>query len=39
MVFPVMDKGKKDKDHWPAIREKLVEIGTKIYSKIKDSDI
>lgn len=39
IVFPVMDKGKKDKEHWPVIREKLTKIGTEIYDKIKESNI
>ena len=36
--FPVLDKGKKDRDDWPEIREKLVSMGTDIYNKINESD-
>lgn len=39
IVFPVMDKGKKDKEHWSEMREKLTKTGTEIYDKIKESDI
>ena len=39
VVFPVMDKGKKDKEHWSMIREKLTRLGTEIYNRIKESDI
>ncbi|MBT3255800.1 MAG: hypothetical protein HN366_04975 [Deltaproteobacteria bacterium] len=39
IIFPVLDKGKKDRDHWPDIREKLTTIGEAVYSKIKESDI
>lgn len=39
VLFPVLDKGKKDKEHWPEIREKLTSLGVKIYDKIKDSDL
>ena len=38
VVFPVLDKGKKDRDDWPEIREKLVSMGTDIYNKINESD-
>lgn len=37
--FPVLDKGKKDQDHWDEIREKLVAMGTDIYNKINESDL
>ena len=37
--FPVLDKGKKDQDDWPEIREKLVCMGTDIYNRINESDI
>jgi hypothetical protein len=37
--FPVLDKGKKDPEHWPEIREKLVARGTDIYNKIDSSDV
>lgn len=33
--YPVLDKGKKDRDAWPEIREKLVSMGTDILSTIK----
>lgn len=40
VVFPVLnDKGKKDRDDWPEIREKLVSMGTDIYNRINESDI
>lgn len=38
IVFPVLDKGKKDRDDWPEIREKLVGMGTDIYNRINESD-
>ncbi len=37
--FPVLDKGKKDHEDWPEIREKLVSMGTDIYNRINESDI
>ncbi len=36
--FPVIDKGKKDRDDWPEIREKLLNMGTDIYNRIDASD-
>ena len=36
--FPVLDKGKNNRDDWPEIREKLVNMGTDIYNKINESD-
>ncbi len=39
IVFSVMDKGKKNKEQWPMIREKLTKLGTEIYDRIKESDI
>ncbi len=36
--FPVLNKGKNDRDDWPEIREKLVSMGTDIYNKINESD-
>ena len=36
--FPVLDKGKKDCEHWPEIRENLTKLGADIYNKIKESD-
>jgi len=38
IIFPVLDKGKKDHDYWPDIREKLTKFGEDIYNKIKESD-
>lgn len=35
--FPVLDKGKNDKDDWDEIREELVTMGTDIYNKISKS--
>lgn len=37
--FPVLDKGKNDRDDWDEIREKLVNMGTDIYKKIDESDL
>ena len=39
IVFPVMDKGKKDVEHWPEIRQKLTGLGAKIYYKIQESNV
>ena len=39
VIFPVLDKGKKDQDDWTEIREKLVAMGTDIYNKINESDL
>jgi hypothetical protein len=39
VVFPVLDKGKKNRDDWDEIREELVAIGTDIYNKINESDL
>lgn len=39
VIFPVLEKGKKDHEDWPEIREKLTGLGEDIYYKIKDSDI
>ena len=39
-VFPVFDdKGKKDREDWDEIREKLVAMGTDLYTKIKESNL
>ena len=38
IIFPILDKGKKDHDHWSDIREKLTKIGEDVYNKIKESD-
>ena len=37
--FPVLDKGRNDRDDWDEIREKLVTMGTDIYNKINESDL
>ncbi len=37
--FPVLNKGKNDRDDWDEIREKLVAMGTDIYNKINESDL
>lgn len=39
VVFPALNKGKKDKGHWPEIREKLTDLGGEIFNKIKNSDV
>jgi len=39
IIFPVLDKGKKDHDHWSEIREELTKLGENVYNKIKESDI
>lgn len=39
VIFPVLNKGKNDRDDWDEIREKLVEMGTEIYNKIDESDL
>ena len=36
--FPVINKGKNDRDDWDEIREKLVNMGTDIYNKINQSE-
>ncbi len=37
--FPVLNKGKKNCDDWPEIREKLTSLGADIYNRIRDSDV
>ena len=37
IVFPVLDKGKKDHDHWPEIRDKPTTLGEDVYNRIKES--
>ena len=37
--FPVLDKGRNDRDDWDEIREKLVSMGTDIYNKINESNL
>ena len=39
VIFPVINKGKNDRDDWDEIREKLVARGTDIYNKINESDL
>jgi len=39
ILFPGLNKGKRDKEDWPEIREKLTSLGGEIYNKIKDSDV
>lgn len=39
LMFPVLDKGRKDQDAWPEMRKKLVTMGTDIYNKINESDL
>ena len=39
LIFPVLDKGRKDQETWPEIREKLVAMGTNIYNKINESEL
>ena len=38
VIFPVLDKGRKDRDDWPEIHEKLVSMGIDIYNKINEFD-
>ena len=38
-VFPVLNKGKRDREDWDEIRQKLVARGTDIYNKINESDL
>ena len=37
--FPVLDKGREDRDDWDEIRDKLVAKGTEVYNKIYESDL
>lgn len=39
VIFPVLDKGKNDRDDWDEIREKLIERYTDIYNKISESNL
>ena len=39
VVFPVLDKGENDQSDWDEIREKLVAMGTDIYTKISESNL
>ncbi len=36
--FPVLDKGKNDRDDWDEIRKELVAMGTRVYNRIRESD-
>ncbi len=37
--FPVIEKGRDDREDWDEIREKLVNMGTDIYNKINESGL
>jgi len=39
VTFPVLDKGKKDREDWPEMRKELTKLGTDIYNKIKKSGV
>ncbi len=39
IIFPVLDKGKKIRDDWREIREKMVNMGSDVYNKIEESDM
>ena len=39
ILFPVLEKGKKDRDDWPEIREKLEIMGTDIFNRINESNM
>ena len=39
VIFPVLNRGKNDREDWDEIREKLVEMGTDIYNKINESGL
>ena len=39
VTFPVIDKGREDREDWDEVREKLVDMGTDIYNKIYESDL
>ncbi len=39
VVFPLLDKGKNNREDWNEIRQKLVDLGTDIYNKIDESDL
>ena len=39
VIFPVLDKGKNNREDWNEIREKLVAMGTDIYNKINESGL
>ncbi len=37
--FPVLDKGRNNREDWDEIREALVTMGADIYNKINESDL
>ncbi len=37
--FPVLDKGKNDRDDWDEIRKELIDLGTDIFNKINESGL
>ncbi len=39
VVFPILHKGENDREDWDEIREKLVAMGTDIYTKISESNL
>jgi len=39
VIFPLLDKGRMDRNDWPVIRERLTTLGEDLYSRIKRSDI
>ena len=39
VTFPILDKGRGNRDDWDEIRDKLVAKGTEVYNKIYESDL
>lgn len=39
IIFPVLNKGKKDPESWDEIRQELTRMGTIVYERIKNSDV
>ena len=39
IVFPAIEKGRKDNEHWPEVREKLVGLGEDVYNRLMASDV
>ncbi len=39
VIFPILDKGKNDRDDWDEIRKELVDLGTDIFNKINESGL
>ena len=39
ILFPVLDKGKRDRDDWPEIRKELTSVGEKVYNRIAESQV